>query len=206
MKRLSLTATLAACFLASTALAGINARAKAVEDLKDAITGETTASAKYAAYAKKAHDEGQDRIAVLFEAASKAEALHAGNHRAALEQLGGTMPEVKPSFQVKSTRENLEDAIKGESYEVATMYPQFIKDASEAAANIALISFNYAYQTEQKHKVLYTDALEALKAGTAEKLPSRYLVCMTCGNTYGNDAPARCGICMTQKERFITFG
>ncbi|MDD8016950.1 MAG: rubrerythrin family protein [Bacteroidota bacterium] len=179
--------------------------ARAIEDVKNAIVGESTASAKYAAYAKKAKEEGYTKVSLLFEAASKAEAIHAGNHKAALEQLGDKSPVVDPKFAVKSTKENLEDAIKGESYEIATMYPEFMKDANEAKANIALLSFNYAYQTEQKHKAMYTNALKALNEKNEKTLPSQYQVCPTCGNTYEGTAPARCGISMTPRERFLTI-
>ena len=43
---------------------------KTIENLKAAITGESTASATYAAYAAKAAQEGQPLIQNLFEAAS----------------------------------------------------------------------------------------------------------------------------------------
>jgi rubrerythrin len=177
---------------------------KTVDNLKDAITGETTASAKYLAYSQKAKEEGFTKIAVLFETASKSEGIHANNHRAVLEQLGVTMEEVKPKFEVKSTKENLQDAIKGESYEVATMYPDFIKVANDNKVNLAVISFNYAYQTEKKHNDLYKDALEKLNNKKESTLASNYYVCPTCGNTYANDAPNRCGISMTSKDKFLS--
>jgi rubrerythrin len=182
-----------------------SAKVKTVQNIKDAIIGETTASTKYAAYAKKAREEGYDNIALLFEAASKSENIHAGNHRAALEQLGEKMDNFTPKYEVKTTKVNLQDAINGESYEVSTMYPEFIKTANEAGINIALLSFNYAYQTEKKHKVFYKNALEMLENGKQNELPSKYFVCTTCGNTYDNNAPTRCGISMTPKERFITI-
>lgn len=181
-------------------------QSKTVTNIKDAIKGETTASAKYAAYAKKAKDEGFTKIAVLFETASKSEAIHASNHRAVLEQLGETMEAFTPEFTVKTTKENLDDAVKGESYEIATMYPEFIKQAQKENVTLALISFNYAYQTEKKHQALYKNAAEQLKANKENILPSKYMVCLTCGNTYDGEAPARCGISMTPKERFITIG
>ncbi len=178
---------------------------KTIEDLKAATTGETTASAKYAAYAQKAREEGYAQVALLFEAASNAEKIHANNHRAVLEQMGEKMGEVTPKYEVKTTKENLKDAIKGESYEASTMYPDFIKTANKAKASLALVSFNYAYKTELKHKELYTQALEALDAGAEKTLASRYYVCPVCGNTYASDVSARCGFCMTPKERFITI-
>ncbi len=176
-----------------------------VKNLKDAIIGETTASTKYNAYAEKAREEGHQKIALLFEAASKSEAVHANNHRAALEQLGETMGEINPEYSVGTTKENLEDALKGETYEVVTMYPDFIKNSSEAKYNIATLTFNYAYQTEKKHQALYKSALEMLNNRQEDLLPEKYMVCTTCGNTYNGEAPNRCGISMTPKERFITI-
>lgn len=178
---------------------------KTVDNLKAAIIGETTASAKYLAYSKKAKEEGLNKIALLFEAASKSEGIHANNHRAVLEQMGIVMDKVNPKYEVKSTKENLQDAINGESYEVATMYPEFIKTANEGNANLAVISFNYAFQTEKKHKDLYKDALEKLNNKQENLMVANYYVCPTCGNTYAGDAPNRCGISMTSKDRFLVI-
>ncbi len=178
---------------------------KTVDNLKAAIIGETTASAKYLAYSKKAKEEGLNKIALLFEAASRSEGIHANNHRSVLEQLGVKMEEIKPKYEVKSTKENLQDAINGESYEVDTMYPDFIKTANEGNVNLAVISFNYAYQTEKKHKELYKDALDKLNNKRENIMASNYYVCPTCGNTYAGEAPNRCGISMTSKDRFLSI-
>ncbi|MBK7562087.1 MAG: rubrerythrin family protein [Chitinophagaceae bacterium] len=171
--------------------------------MQAAFKGETTASTKYAAYSKKAEQEGYHEIALLFKAASTAENIHANNHKAVLQESGVSVPVIKPEFTVKSTQENLEDAIKGESYEVSTMYPEFLKTANEAGNQIALISLNYAYKTEKKHKVMYENALVALQNNNVKSLPSVFYVCATCGNTYETTAPARCGISMTSSEKFI---
>jgi rubrerythrin len=180
-------------------------KTKTIENMQNAFKGETTASAKYADYAKKAEQEGYHQIALLFKAASTSENIHANNHKAVLQESGATVPSVKPEYAVKSTKENLEDAIKGESYEITTMYPDFIKTANEAENQIALISLNYAYKTEKKHKVLYETAMAALQNSTVKTLPTVYYVCPTCGNTYETKAPARCGISMTPREKFITI-
>ena len=173
------------------------------ENLKAAFIGESTASAKYAAYAKQAEKEGHQKIALLFKAASKAESIHAGNHKSVMQNMGVEVPKVDPKYDVKTTDENLKDAIKGESYEVATMYPDFLKAASKERANLAMISFNYAYQVEKIHKALYQKAQAALQNNNENSLADYYMVCTTCGNTYENEAPARCGISMTPKERFV---
>ncbi|HQU74879.1 MAG TPA: rubrerythrin family protein [Calditrichia bacterium] len=175
-----------------------------IENLKSALLGETTASAKYAAFAQRAKEEGLPSIAVLFEAASRSEEIHANNHLAALRQLGVSATVSPEPFEVQTTRENLRAAIDGESYEVSEMYPRFLRTADAEQINIAKLSFNYAYQTEKKHQALYANALRLLDEQRQSALPARYQVCSTCGNTYELEAPGRCGISMTPKERFIT--
>jgi rubrerythrin len=177
---------------------------KTVENLKAGIKGETTASAKYAAFAQKARDEGFDTIAKLFDAASKSEGIHAANHKKALEELGEKMEDFKPEFEAKTTAENLQAAIDGESYEVATMYPQFLADAKTEKVEKAEKSFTWAFDTEKKHLEFYKKALEALNAKAENKLPFEYAVCPVCGNTYNKAAmDEKCAFCQTGKEKFI---
>ncbi|MDP3110789.1 MAG: rubrerythrin family protein, partial [Thermodesulfovibrionales bacterium] len=89
---------------------------KTTQNLQDAFAGESQANRKYLAFAKKAEEEGFKQIAKLFRAAAEAETIHAHNH---LREMGG----------IRSTKENLQEAISGESYEFQKMYPQMIKDA-----------------------------------------------------------------------------
>jgi rubrerythrin len=186
----------------TNATATTDAKAIMITNLTDAFKGETTASAKYAAYSKKAQEEGYPQIAMLFKATSASENIHANNHQAVLEDMGAAIPKFKPEFTVKTTAENLKDAIAGEGYEISTMYPDFIKNAQAADGKLALISLNYAYKTEQRHKPLYEKALAALEAKKVDSLASVYYVCQTCGNTYDGTAPKRCNISMTKSDRF----
>jgi len=177
---------------------------KTIEDLKAGIKGETTASAKYAAFAQKAREEGNANVAKLFDAASKAESIHAANHKKALEALGEKMEDFKPEFEVKTTAENLQAAIDGETYEVTTMYPQFLTDAKAEKADKATKSFTWAYDTEKKHEKFYTAALASLNANTENTLPTQYLVCPVCGNTYDKAmVDEKCSFCQTDKAKFI---
>ena len=177
---------------------------KTVENLKAGIKGETTASAKYAAFAQKAREEKHDTIAKLFDAASKAESIHADNHKKALEALGEKMEDFKPEFEVKTTAENLQAAIDGESYEVATMYPQFLSDAKTEKVEKAEKSFTWAFDTEKKHMEFYKKALEALNSKTEKTLPFEYAVCPVCGNTYDKvSMDEKCAFCQTSKDKFI---
>jgi len=177
---------------------------KTIENLKAGIKGETTASAKYAAFAEKARAEGLDTVAKLFDAASKAEGIHAANHSKVLEGLGEKMEAFKPEFEVKTTAENLQAAIDGESYEVATMYPQFLEDAKTEKVAKAEKSFIWAFDTEKKHQEFYKLALAAVQVNTENTLPYEYAICPVCGNTYDKATITdKCDFCATEKAKFI---
>lgn len=179
---------------------------KTIENLKAGFKGESTASAKYAAYAEQAKKEGLVSIAIMFEATSKAEAIHAANHKTVLEKMGQKVDPVKPIFTIQTTQENLVDALKGESYEIATMYPGFIAMAKSEDAKSAVKSFGWAMDTEKKHQTFYKNAIEALKAKKESSLPKIYWVCPKCGNTFDIAKPTGdCGFCGTSSAKYIKF-
>lgn len=155
------------------------------KNLAEAFAGESQANRRYLAFAKKAEEEGFKQIAKLFRAAAEAETVHALNH---LRELGG----------IKSTRENLEAAINGESYEFQKMYPQMIEDAKAENNNSALRSFHYANEVEKIHADLYQKALQNL----GRNPDVDYYVCQVCGNTVEGEAPEECPICGAKKEAF----
>lgn len=180
---------------------------KTIENLRYAYNGESTASAKYAAFAEKAKAEGFDAVAVMFHATSKAEAIHAENHRKVLVKLGEKVdgPQIG-TFNVLTTAENIADAGLGETGEIETMYPGFISAAEKEKCTDAVKSFTWAIDTEKKHKAFYKTALDALNAGMGNTLPAQWLVCPVCGNTYDvGTVTAACDFCMTPKEKFIVF-
>ena len=185
-------------------LVGCNQKpVKTIANLKEGIKGETTASAKYAAFAQKAIEEGNDTVAKLFQAASRAEAIHAANHTKVLEELGEKMETFTPEFEVKTTAENLQGAIDGEMYENTTMYAKFIEEANAEKVNKAVKSFTWATDTEKKHAEFYKKALVALQNNTENTLSFEYLVCPVCGNTYETaTVDQKCAFCMTDKEKF----
>lgn len=156
-------------------------------DLKEAFAGESQANRKYLAFSKKAEQEGHRRAAKLFRAAAAAETIHAHNH---LRELGG----------VRSTRENLLEAITGESHEFQNMYPAMIEDARTEGRTGALRSFEYANAVEKVHAALYRkvlDALEKDQGGDAD-----FHVCVVCGYTVEGEAPDECPVCRSKKQAF----
>jgi rubrerythrin len=180
---------------------------KSIENLKAAYNGESTASAKYAQFAAKAAEEGFDTIAKMFLATSKAEAVHADNHKKVLEKLGEKVeaPSIG-TFEVKTTAENLADAINGESYEVETMYPGFMAVADSENCADAKKSFTWAFDTEKKHQAFYKKALETITVGTETGLALEWYVCPVCGNTYdAATVKPECDFCQTKQEKFFKF-
>jgi rubrerythrin len=155
------------------------------KNLKDAFAGESQANRKYLAFAKKAEQEGHMQVAKLFRAAAAAETIHAHNH---LRGLGS----------VKSTRDNLLDAINGESYEFQKMYPRMIADAQAEGNNVALQSFLYANAVEKVHAALYQNALESLGMNR----DTDYHVCSVCGYTVEGEAPDECPVCRSKRQAF----
>jgi len=158
---------------------------KTEKNLQDAFAGESQANRKYLAFAEKAEQEGFMQEAKLFRAAAEAETVHAHNH---LRLLGG----------IKSTKENLEAAISGETYEFQKMYPQMIEDAKSENNKGALQSFNYANEVEKIHATLYKKALDNL----GKNPEVDYYVCQVCGNTVEGAPPDKCPICGAIKKAF----
>jgi rubrerythrin len=158
---------------------------KTEKGLSEAFAGESQANRRYLAFAKKAEEEGYQQVAKLFRAAAEAETVHALNH---LRAMGG----------IKTTKENLEAAIKGETYEFESMYPPFIADAKVEGHKDAERSFMWANEVEKIHARLYREALENL--GKNKEVD--YYVCGLCGNTVEGEPPETCPICGAVKKMF----
>ncbi|OYU82669.1 MAG: rubrerythrin [Flavobacterium sp. BFFFF2] len=183
----------------------MDSEAKTIENMLAAYKGEKTATAKYAAYAKKAEEEGFHAIATLYQAVSAAESVHAANHKIVIEDAGATVSIITPEFTVKSTKENLADDINGEAYEAKTMYPDFLETAEKAKNQIAYLSLSYAMKTEAKHQHFFEETLADMTKNTMNKLPTTYFVCPACGNTYAGAAPKHCDFSLTDGKKFMVF-
>lgn len=143
-------------------------------NLEKALAGESMAHIKYRYFARLAWDEGLEDIAMHFEKVASQEFKHAISH---LELLIG-----KPS-----TKECLQKAIAGETYEYTEMYPQFeeiarregdlnsaqeafeqMQESKQHAEEFAAIlekaekRFNALKKVEERHANEYKKILEAL--------------------------------------------
>jgi len=109
-----------------------------LKNLESALAGESMAHIKYRYFAKIAREEGFEDVAKHFEHTADQEILHAWGH---LELLVG-----KPS-----TKECLEKAIEGETYEFTTMYPQFKNQAFGEGLSIASKEFQEQIEESKVH-------------------------------------------------------
>jgi rubrerythrin len=172
-----------------------------LQNLQTAFNGESNAHARYLAFAEKADQEGYYQIGSLFRAAARAEEIHARNHEAEIKRLSGT-PQAKIEKPVaKSTKENLEAAIKGETYERDVMYPDFYKQARAVSDTGAVQTFNYARSAEAEHAASFTGALNNMANMKVKGVT--YYVCTVCGYTTTNLDFAKCHTCFSPKEKYV---
>ena len=157
--------------------------------LMQAFAGESQANRRYLAFAQQAEKEGYHQVAKLFRATAEAETVHAHAH---LQALKG----------VRSTAENLKEAISGETHEFTTMYPAMIGTAIVEGNKEAERSFRYANEVEKVHADLYEKAL----ANLDKQAEVDYYVCSGCGYTCENEPPENCRVCSNQAKQFFKVG
>jgi rubrerythrin len=201
--RLGLLAIAVLLIAIGTLKSATNTRTSTLENMQAAFTGESNADVRYLAFASQADREGYGEVASLFRAAARAEAIHAANHANVITQIGATPSATIETPDVKSTRENLEAAIKGETYERDTIYPAFLKQARADGNKAAIRSLNFAKTAEQEHAKLYTAALQGLDRFKGSKAVA-FLVCPKCGYTTRDANLEKCASCFTLREQFET--
>ncbi len=109
-----------------------------LKNLEGALAGESMAHIKYRYFAKIAREEGFEDVAQHFEQTADQEVKHAWGH---LELLIG-----KPT-----TRECLEKAIEGETYEYTEMYPKFEEDAEREGNEEAMLEARLQIAESKEH-------------------------------------------------------
>jgi rubrerythrin len=124
-----------------------------LKNLESALAGESMAHIKYRYFARIAMEEGYEDVAKHFWKTADQELQHAWGH---LELLIG-----KPS-----TKECLQKAIDGETYEYTEMYPQF-----ETAA---MTEGNLAASMEARHQILESERHAAEFSDLLRKAEKRF--------------------------------
>jgi rubrerythrin len=148
---------------------------KTLENLQKAYQKEAHQMKKYELYSIKAKSDGFQNIAALFHAASTSEAVQMKKYE---HIMGSKVKNIEyTKVAVRSTKENLNEAIKGFDDE-KVFYSELIKQTKENRK--AKESFEFAKEAEQQHIKLFKKAAENM-----ETYPdSDYYVSQVTGATY----------------------
>jgi rubrerythrin len=156
------------------------------KSLKEAFAGESKAHVRNTAFARKAENDGFDQIAKLFRAVAEAEKIHATEY---LKYLEGVVGE---------TEDNLKAAFENEIKANTEIYPPLIKQAMDLKREDVAGSFSRARDVEERHSVLYKEALNAM----VTEQEADYYVCGVCGYVFNRELPDECPVCKSKKENF----
>jgi rubrerythrin len=164
---------------------------KTEDNLKAGFAGESQARNKYTFFAQVARKEGYHYIAKIFEETADNERRHAKDQFALLGGIGDTAA-------------NLRDAMEGENYEAAEMYPGFTKDADQEGNTAAAKLFREIAEVEAHHRERYKKLLEMVENGTVFKRdkPIKWK-CGVCGYIHeGTEPPDVCPCCKHPREHY----
>lgn len=156
------------------------------KNLQKAFEGECKASGKYLVYGASAKDQGYEELANIFLETSSNEKEHAEIWLRVLNR--GTLPDIKTDLQ---------DAIKGESYEWRTMYQEFANVARQEGYEEIANLFDGVGMIERHHDYRYQKFLDMISNYTyfCKNEPIMW-ICLNCGNIYwGKCVPEKCPVC-----------
>lgn len=162
-------------------------------NLLKAFAGESQARNKYEYFAKVAQKEGYRDIAQHFQRAADNEKVHAKLELALYNRMKNNSEE-----NFGDTKENLQMAIDGESYENVTMYPDFAKIAQDEGYKEAARLFNGIGKIEVEHEKMFKMLLERLESGHEfeSQNEDEAWICEVCGHVhYGKKALKKCPVC-----------
>lgn len=159
-----------------------------VSFLETSLTNESMAHVRYKLFAEEAEEKGFPGIARMFKALSDSEFYHSRNHFYVLGK-------------IKSVLNNLKSAKEGESFEVETMYKDYLDYCRTKNYGLASYTFYDSLEAEKKHLALVNDALK--NHSNSKDIPLiNYFTCTSCGYTMcGNEKPGNCPVCGAPRDR-----
>ena len=162
------------------------------KNLEKAFSGESMARNKYNYFASKAKKEGYEQIADIFLETADNEKEHAKIWAKYLNLIG-------------DTKDNLQEAIDGETYEYETMYQDFAKKAKEEGFDDIAEKFLHVAEIEKKHKERFEKLLNNIQNNEvfSKKTGIHIWICRNCGHIHiGSEAPEKCPTCDHSKAYF----
>lgn len=178
---------------------------KTIQNLTKAFIGESQARNRYTLYAKIAKKEGYEQISEIFLLTAENEREHAkwllrminDIKKESAEELDQITVEADASTILGTTKENLQDAINGESYENEEMYPEFANFAKEEGYPEIAKRLRAIGAAEDHHKKRYQELLKQVENETVWKKEEKVeWVCRKCGYVHtGTTPPKECPSC-----------
>ena len=173
-------------------------------NLRSAYAGESQARMRYSIYSDRAEKNGFPNIARLFTAVAYAESIHATNHYRNIVTKGGATTTSAAVFGTRTTSEDLQAGIDGETFEINEMYPSYKAVAAFQGEKAAEITFTWAWEAEKMHLSLYQKAKQSVNNGKDLAL-GPIQICTVCGYTSEGLIPDKCPICNAKNDKFKTF-
>ncbi|MEA3498106.1 MAG: ferritin family protein [Campylobacterota bacterium] len=167
-------------------------------NLMKAFSGESQARNKYEYFAKVAQKEGYRDIVEHFQRAANNE-----KHHAKMELALNNRMTNNSENDFGDTKENLQMAIDGESYENTTMYPDFAQIAKDEGYKEAEKLFTGIGKIEVEHEKMYRMLLERVNidAEFSSENSNEAWICEVCGHIhYGKKPPKVCPVCKHGQE------
>jgi rubrerythrin len=158
---------------------------KIEKNLAFAFAEESKATARNAAFALKAEQEGYTELARLFRAVTDADSVHA---RRFLLLMRG---------KIGTTEENLKAAFQNEAKANKEHYPGRVEDARKSSKAVKK-AFMQSMETDGEHAELYKNAMHDMLA----KTKTEYYVCQICGHISEDFVPENCPVCHAVPGRF----
>lgn len=177
---------------------------KTEKNLLTAFAGESQARNRYSYFASQSKKDGYEQIAAIFLETADNEKEHAKRFFKFLEGGNVEITAAFPAGIIRSVRENLQVAAKGENEEHSQVYPEFARIADEEGFSEIARVFRAIAVAEKQHEKRYLKLLENVEKETAFKKEEvvRWR-CRNCGYVHeGTAAPEICPACEHTKAYF----
>ena len=179
---------------------GVTAKAT-LDNLHKAYKQEQVNKTTYGAFAVKADEEGFKSVAGLFRALARSEGMRLEKHAGMIKELGGKADATQETVvKIKTTKENLETALKMETTDKEAMYKRFAEQATTDKQAHAAMSFNGAVAIGASNAKMIEQATKELDAWKAAG--KEFLVCEVCTYVTMDLKIEKCPICAAPRSKF----
>lgn len=156
---------------------------------------------RYTKFAEQADKDGYLKVGSLFRAAARGAEVHRDNALETLKKAGVKVEAPAPQpVEVKSTKENLQDAIRSSNERSGREYQTYWAKARQEKNAESVRTFNFARQAEKKLGDLLSEAEKNLDDWKTPK--TTFIVVNVCGFVTPDLGLKKCPICFSEPDTF----